>query len=163
MDKNMLVFDVESTSLMGSGFAFGAIVISPEGEIVDEIELLSEEGKAKADEWVKTNVIPSLDGMTTVETDKELREKFWEFYEKHKETSQIWGDVIFPVETNFLTDVAKDDLKNRAFNMPYPLLDIVNFIHPNYNRAELSKIEGLRPHNPLDDAKASAFAYLNHN
>lgn len=163
MDKNMLVIDVESTSLMGSGFAFGAVVVSPEGKIIDQIEFLSEEGKSKAGEWVKENVIPSLEGMPTVETDKELREKFWDFYNKHKDSSQIWGDAIFPVESNFLVDVANDDLANREFSMPYPLLDIVNFIHPNYNRAELSKLEGLRPHNPLDDAKASAFAYINHN
>ncbi len=44
MKKHILVFDVENTSLIGSGFAFGAIVMVVKTQkIIDQIELLSSE------------------------------------------------------------------------------------------------------------------------
>ena len=60
MQKNILLFDVESTSLHGTGFAVGAIVVNRGGTEIDRFELLSKEGAEKANEWVKQNVIPNL-------------------------------------------------------------------------------------------------------
>ena len=90
MQKNILLFDVESTSLHGTGFAVGAIVVNRDGTELDRFELLSKEGAEKANDWVKQNVIPHLSDMPTCETDKELRDAFFDFYLKHKETAEVW-------------------------------------------------------------------------
>ena len=160
MKENILVFDVESTSLFGSGFAFGVVVYNRGGSEVDRLELKSKEGQELANDWVKQNVIPHLEDMPSCETDIELRDAFYNFYMKHKETAEIWSDCNFPVETNFLNDVVKDDIEGRQWNMPYPLKDISTVVDININRTEECGIVGLRKHNPLDDAKASAYFLL---
>ncbi len=160
MKENILVFDVESTSLFGSGFAFGVVVYNRGGSEVDRLELKSKEGQELANDWVKQNVIPHLEDMPSCETDRELRDAFYNFYMKHKETAEIWSDCNFPVETNFLNDVVKDDIEGRQWNMPYPLKDISTVVDININRTEECGIVGLRKHNPLDDAKASAYFLL---
>ena len=117
MKKNLLIFDVEATSLHGTAFAVGSIVIDRNGNEIDKLELLSKQGKEKANDWVKKNVLPNLEEMPTCDTDRQLRELFYSFYCKHKETAEIWSDCNFPVETNFLTQVANDDLQTREFNI----------------------------------------------
>ncbi len=206
--KRIFVFDVESTSLFGTGFAVGAVVLEPITEVwkrktgleesdvfvrvndgspinpvskcggylgcitttqyikptgkykqIDSFELLSLAGLKKACDWVKDNVIPSLHYMKKCNTDKELREQFYSFYMKHKDNCDIYSDVNFPVETNFLTDIVRDDVATREFTMPYPLLDIANQISVDIDRVEkYEKDTGLklRKHNPLDDSIASA-------
>ena len=156
MKKNILIFDVESTSLYGTGFAVGAVVTNKSGIEIDKFELLSKEGAEKANDWVKENVIPNLSDMPTCETDKELRDAFFNFYMKYKETSEIWSDVNFPVETNFLSSVVADDIEGRQWNMPYPLKDISTLVDVNIDRCAECGIDGLRKHNPLDDSIASA-------
>lgn len=152
--KNILVFDVESTSLYGTGFAVGAVVADKDGTILEKFELLSLEGKAKASDWVKENVIPSLDDMPTCATDLELRDSFYEFYMAHKESCDIWSDCNFPVETNFLNEVVKDDFEKREWEMPYPLKDISTIVDINIDRVATYPTE-LRKHNPTDDSIAS--------
>jgi glycine betaine/proline transport system permease protein len=48
---NILLFDVESTSLHGTGFAVGAIVVNKGGSEIDRFELLSKEGALKVGDW----------------------------------------------------------------------------------------------------------------
>lgn len=153
---NLLVFDVESTDLHGTGFAVGAIVLNEEEKEIDRFELLSKEGAAQANAWVKENVLPNLQDMPTCEFDKDLRDAFWVFYSKHRDTSEIVADCCYPVETNFLNQVLHDDFVDRAWKMPYPLQDISSFIDVKTDRNKMSGIEGLRKHNPLDDSIASA-------
>lgn len=164
MKKDLFVFDVESTSLHGTGFAVGCIVANQEGVEIDRFELLSLEGKEKAGEWVKINVIPNLSDMPTCETDLELRDKFFDFYMKHRETSNIYSDVNYPVETNFLAAVVADDLEKREWSMPYPLFDIAMSVSIDIDRCEkYAKETGkeLRKHNPTDDSIASLYCYIN--
>jgi len=66
----------------------------------------------------------------------------------------------FPVETNFLSAIVADAPEERAWEMPYPLYDIANFVDINIVRAEACGIPGLRQHHPLDDALASAVCFL---
>lgn len=159
--NHIFVFDVESTSLHGSGFAVGAVVFNKTGNIVDKFELLSKEGEARANDWVKTNVIPHLKDMPSCATDRELRDAFYAFYLKYKDTAEIWSDCNFPVETNFLSDVVRDDPDGRQWNMPYPLKDISTVFDIHVDRLEYCGISGLRRHNPLDDATASAGCLFN--
>lgn len=158
--KNIFLFDVESTSLHGTGFAVGAIVANLGGTEIDRFELLSKEGAAKASDWVKRNVLPSLTDMPTCLTDKELRTAFFNFYMKHKETAEIWSDVNFPVETNFLSAIVVDAPNEREFQMPYPLKDASTLVDVNLDRCAECGIPNLRKHNPFDDSRASLYFLL---
>ena len=159
--ENILVFDVESTDLHGKGFAVGAIVLNAKtGEEVDSFMLKSFEAEKESCEWVKKNVLPWLKDMPAVPTDRELRDRFWKFYTEHKDTCDIWADVAYPVETNFLEEVYRDDPENRAFAMPYPLLDISSHVDVSIDRVKFSQLMGLEKHNPFHDARASAFSLL---
>jgi hypothetical protein len=165
MKPNILVFDVESTSLHGIGFAVGAVVLDRNGEEIDRFELLSKEGAGLVNDWVTENVIPHLQDMPTCFDLTELRTKFYEFYIKHKEDSEIWSDCNFPVETNFLSAIVNDNPEERQWNMPYPLKDISTIVDIEIDRTETYKEEcsislsdvKLRKHNPLDDSIASAY------
>lgn len=156
MKNNILVFDVESTSLHGKGFAVAAIVgNSNTGEIVDKFELLSLEGLDIVSEWVKINVVPYLQHMPTCCTLLELRNKFYEFYVKWKDDADVYSDVNWPVEANFLSAIVADNMQEREFNMPYPLKDISTLIDVSIDRVKYSGLNNLVPHNPLDDCIAS--------
>lgn len=157
---NILLFDVESTSLHGTGFAVGAIVINKGGSEIDRFELLSKEGSGKVGDWVKENVLPSLQDMPTCETDVELRTAFFDFYTKHKETVEVWSDVNFPVETNFLSAIVSDNIAEREWSMPYPLKDASTIVDVSIDRCAECGIDGLRKHNPLDDSRASVYFLL---
>ena len=132
--------------------------------IIDSFELLSLEGKEKAGEWVKGNVIPNLSDMPTCKTDLELRNRFFDFYMKYKENCNVYSDVNYPVETNFLAAVVADDIETREWSMPYPLFDISMTVDVSINRCEKYKKETglkLRKHNPTDDSIASLHCFLN--
>ena len=162
--KNLFVFDCESTSLHGSTFAVGCIVSDKKGKEIDRFELMSLEGAQKANDWVKKNVIPNLQDLKTCKTDLELRNEFFKFYQKHAENCKIYSDVNFPVETNFLSAVASDDLVNREFSMPYPLFDIAMYVDVEIDRCEKYEKETglkLRKHNPTDDSISSLYCFLN--
>ena len=162
------MFDVESTSLHGEGFGFGYVVLSEEGCLIGYSEWYSLEGAAKAGEWVKENVLPHLplgDPKVTVATDRELRNRFFTAYKRWKDAgAEIWGDVIWPVEANFMSAVIADGEGSRDWDGPYPLRDAVDVVERAFgkdvDRVLVSGLDGLRKHNPLDDAKASAFALL---
>lgn len=168
--EKIFIFDVESTSLHGTGFAVAVIVSDCYGKIFDEFELKSIEGEALASDWVKENVIPNLVDMPTCSTNKELRDRFFEFYMKWKDWCHIWTDCGFPVETNFLSEVVKDDIQNREFLMPYPLRDISTFIDIKIDRMERYKqtlnpdaVSKLKLHNPKHDCLASVHnLYISH-
>ena len=178
MNQRYFVFDVESTSLHGEGFAAGAIVCAPfyiqnfyhRIEIIDSFSLVSTEGMKNANKWVKKNVIPQLLSMPKCKTNKELRDKFYQFFMKYKECD-IYSDVNFPVETNFLSQIARDDLKNREFDMPYPLSDVSHYIDISIDRlkkykqlrtSERQDEDTLKIHNPVSDSIISACLLLNH-
>lgn len=160
MKENIFVFDVESTSLHGTGFAVGAVVYNKDGTEIDRFELMSLEGAAVANQWVKDTVLPHLQDMPTCNLRYTLRESFYAFYMKHKETAEIWSDCNFPVETNFLSEIVNDAPKIREFEMPYPLKDISTIVDINIDRVKECGIKDLRKHNPLDDARASAYFLL---
>jgi hypothetical protein len=154
MKKNILMFDVESTSLHGEGFAVGAVVYDENNIIIDTFALMSTDVAEKANEWVKENVLPHLNKMPKCKTGLELRDAFYGFYLKHKNTCEIWSDCNFPVETNFLSAVVADNIA-REFEMPYPLYDVCNFVPVQVDRANECRVSCLQKHNPCHDAMAS--------
>ncbi len=166
-DKNIFIFDVEAVDLHGEGFAVGAIVFGMHGQIIDKFELLSTEIANKSSEWVSKNILPHLNNMPKCETGLQLRNEFFEFYLKHKDTCLIWSDCNFPVETNFLSVVVNDDIENRQWLMPYPLYDVSNFVNINIDRSEEYKKErnddSIRKHHPVDDCLCSYYCLTKNN
>lgn len=162
MKKNLFVFDVESASLFGKAFAVGATVFNRSGQEIDSFELLSTDGAELANQWVAENVLPYLKDMPKCKSRYDLRQAFYQFYLKHKDTCEFWGDCIFPVETNFLAEIVRDDL-TREFSMPYPLKDISTMVDIEIDRVKECGISRLRKHNPLDDSRASMVFLLKIN
>ncbi len=160
--KNILIFDVESASLYGSGFAVGAIVADNKGNILDQFALMSTDAAKRSSPWVKENVLPHLKtGIDTCKTSQELRKQFYLWYMKHKDTCKVFADVSYPVETNFLNAIVWDNLHEREWDMPFPLYDVANFVDVNIDRAAVHpSYRALRKHHPLDDAKASYYSLL---
>ena len=155
MKKNILLFDVEAISLHGGAFAVGAIVADENDEIIDKFSLKSLEGERNVGDWVKQNVLPSLTDMPTCKTNLDLGNKFYNWYLKHMDNCEIWSDVNYPVETNFLSALVSNDPIAREWKMPYPFYDVADFVDVNVDRAQASGIPGLRKHHPMDDAIAS--------
>lgn len=180
-EKNTFMFDVESIGLYGAGFAFSAVVADKKGKIIDSAsysclteEVIKElnkleffttgEGKEIITECKKLNQVNSL---------KELRNKFYNFYMKYKDNCDIYSDCNYPVETNFLADVANDDLEIRQWNMPFPLLDVVHKVSPEVDRVEyytrknayyiLQDVANRKPikHNPYWDCVCSLYLLIN--
>lgn len=163
MKENILMFDVESTSLHGYGFAVGAIVANrTTGLVLDQFHLVATDGAEEANEWVKQNVIPEIEDVDNVGSINELRTKFYEFYLKWRPTSDTWSDCCFPVETNFLSAILADAPIRREWEMPYPLFDMATIISIDIDRLDLCGVSGLMKHRPLDDAIASLDALLRH-
>jgi hypothetical protein len=157
------MFDVESTNLYGTGFAVGAIVVDGKGKELNRFELLSTESLNECCDFVKERVLLYLEGMPSVKTNKELRTKFYDWYMGHKDNCIVMSDVNYPVETNFLADVVKDNLEERQWSMPYPLYDMANFVSMDMDKTEIYQRGlnvSLRKHNPLDDAIASIYCFF---
>ena len=168
--NNYFVFDVESDGLYGEGFCFSAVVFSSLGTIQDSLTLKADiEIETK---WVKENVLPALKFIKSAPDTKTLRSCFYDFYMKHKDRCNIYSDVNYPVETNFLNAVAMDDLGERQWNMPYPLMDISNIIPVSLDREQyyieknaywiVCDVPSRKPkkHHPYWDCLCSAYALI---
>jgi hypothetical protein len=180
MKKNIFMFDVESIGLYGNGFAFGAVASDAKGQILDKCayaylteEIIKELNKI--DFFVNgdgKDIISECKKLQQVKSLKELRQKFYDFYLAYKSNCDIYSDVNFPVETNFLKDVVMDDIENRQFTMPYPLLDVANVVPCNIDRAEMyiqdnagyiaQDVANRKPvkHNPLWDSMCSLYCLI---
>lgn len=163
--SKILMFDVEADGLYGKGFAVGAIVVETDGintSIIDKFELMSNE--TITNQWVIETVLPYLGDMPKCETNKDLRDKFYNFLRKHKD-AKVYSDCNYPVETNFLADIVKDNEFEREFNMPYPLMDIATIENIDISREAFyfeKTFTYLKAHNPLNDSIESLYFFLNH-
>lgn len=154
--KKVLFLDVESDGLYGEPFAFGLVVgeISDKGEVSVQEKVGFRSDIEVKNSWVRENVLPHLNSLSVV-PHEELFEKFYKLYKKYKDQGyELWVDVGYPVETNFLAKVFGSK-EERMFEGPYPLYDLGNFLNPDVSRAEFSG-KGYT-HNPVDDAEASLY------
>ncbi len=162
-----LHIDVESTSLRGVGFAFGAIVRQG-GQVVGEDALLSEEGAAQSGDWVRENVLPHLGDLPRVGTQDGLYEAFWSLYSGVRAAATkfaLVGDNIWPVEAAFLHathDWAMQNAGAGEFDGPYMPVDITSVLlalgyNPDLPRSEAAEALGVTgpKHNPVVDARQS--------
>jgi len=164
--KNVFSFDCETNGLYGECFAVGAIVLSPEGLIIDKFSGIAQIEDVDND-WVKENVIPNLAGLQQFPTRKQMRNAFWDFWMKHKDSCICISDFGVPVESGFFKQCVLDDLENRQWNAPYPLhevetLLIAKGVEPDTSRIKYSEVnyDAVKQHNPIDDAYVSGLCWI---
>lgn len=166
-----LSFDVESNGLHGSAFAAGAILMRADGEILDEFN-----GRASlrgsVDEWVEQHVLPALQGWDSQHyaSYKALRNGFWGWFQEVKgQADWILTDNGYPVEYRFLMQCQEDDLSERYWEHPYPLLDVATLllqvgVKPRTVKADFVAEDmadiPVRRHNPRSDAFVSALTAI---
>jgi hypothetical protein len=151
---SLMVLDVESVGLHGEGFAWGGVLVRS-GVVVGERLRWCHPDKAIGNlagrTWVNENVLPSLlraTGVPNCETTREVRDEFWDWWQQRK-PDILAVDVIWPVESNFLSACIADDSDAHYFAGPYPLWDL----------GTLRAAGLIGPaddfHDPLMDARAS--------
>lgn len=157
---NIFVFDVESDGLYGEGFAFGAVVMDPRGNELAALQACCLEGVQE--KWVQENVLPHLQDMPQVSSRALVRQLFWDFYMQWKDKCRIFGDVIYPVEAEFMRRCVLDH--RAVWDGPFPLLDVSAVMlacgyDPLTDGMLFTQISG-QAHHPLFDARVSAHKLL---
>lgn len=124
-----LAFDVESNGLHGEAFAVGAVLMKADETIIDEFNGRCPI-KGEVDEWVKDNVLKPLQDLPeNYKTAKALRKGFWEWYKEAKtKADYVVVKNSYPVETRFLADCQDDDLEERYWEHPFPLIDLASLL-----------------------------------
>jgi hypothetical protein len=175
MTDFFMVFDVESIGLHGEGFAVGWVIVNTAGEELDARFYACPHYKASGEEegraWVLENC-PPLDqfgvnywppkfadgGLTTDPV--WLRRLFWESWVHWKARgAMLAADCAWPVEARFLAACVDDQPEQRAWEGPYPLIDIAS-VRLAAGLDPLATVERLPSempaHDPLADARQSA-------
>lgn len=164
-DELYLVFDVESIGLHGEGYAVGGVVITREGKELDSFRYSCDPSAASGGDtdraWVMENVPPIS---ITHRAPAEVRDAFWEKWMHWKERgARAVADCCWPVEAGFFSACVKDNLNDRLWHGPYPLLDLapVLLVRGRDPLGEFARLENELPkHDPLADARQSARVFL---
>lgn len=161
----LLSFDLETNGLHGEAFAVGAVVVDAENKIHDQFS-----GRAKIlgpiDAWVKTNVLPVIEDIpVTYNSARDLREAFWAWYLKAEpKTDYVLVSNGYPVEYRFLLQCQEENLEERYWQHPFPILDLTSLLiqtgqepsDKSQARAAIIKEGNFSRHHPMHDAKISA-------
>ncbi len=157
--------DAETDGLYGTFLSVAAIVVDENG---NEEDLFYGTLKRPEDyitsEWVKENVLPFLNTSVRSEqdlynTESDLIEAFYSFYISHRDCDII-ADVPYPVESRLFMKAVAQDLSEREFAAPYPLMDLSSMLYckgysPLVERRSLTDCSDLKLHNSLDDVRMS--------
>jgi len=164
-DTKLLSFDLEANGLHGPVFAVGAVVMGADGKVLDEFTGRCEID-GEIDDWVNQNVLPAVKNMPiTYKSYKDLREGFWQWYlNAEKVSDYVLVNNGYPVEYRFLIQCQEENLEQRYWQHPFPILDLSSLLiqvgknQPANKNKLLSadEIANLSQHNPLDDAKSAA-------
>lgn len=163
----LLSFDLESNGLHGEVFAVGAILMDAEGKVYAQFE-----GRTKivgqVDAWVEKNVLPAINDMPVTHTTyKDLREDFWKWYLKTEpECDYVLVSNGYPVEYRFLLKCQEENLTERYWQHPFPILDLTsllllvgdNQVNKDNLVEEIIRSGNFSKHHPLHDAKIAALA-----
>lgn len=164
----LLSFDLETNGLHGDAFAVGAMIMDSKGQIHEQFAGRSRL-TSKVDPWVKANVLPAIVEMPISHKDsRELREAFWHWYlEAEAKSDYVLVNNGYPVEYRFLIQCQEENLDERYWHHPFPILDLFSLlIQVGYRStssrnkliADVVGQEQFLIHNPLHDAKLAALA-----
>lgn len=172
--KTYFVFDVESIGIHGEAFSVGGgIYCFKDNEIktIDEFIIHCDPENAHGDksdkEWVMQNCpnphnnphIP--DTFIHASSPDEVRKQFWAIYKEYKfiyKDLTIAAECCWPVESSFLSKCISDDIVERKWQGPYPLIDIasVMFATGMDPMATYERLPNETPaHHPLMDVRQS--------
>lgn len=152
----LLSFDLETNGLHGPAFAVGAVVMGFDGTIHSEFTARCPiEGEL--DEWTEKHVLPVIADIPVTENDyKSLRQVFWDWYIQNEPKSDyVLVSHGYPVEYRFLLQCQEDNIDERYWQHPFPLLDLASLLIQLDQKPPKGN-SGLTPHHPLDDAKNAA-------
>lgn len=161
----LLCFDLEANGLHGEVFAAGGVVMDTSGEVLDEFS-----GRSKllgaVDPWVEKNVLPAIKDMPVMYASyKDLREAFWKWFVPAQEKADyVLVSNGYPVEYRFLLKCQEDNLEERYWQHPFPIIDLGSVLllqdklvgSKSKQMSEIVKENGFTRHHPLNDAKISA-------
>lgn len=164
-ETKILCFDLETNGLHGEAFAVGAVVMDGSGKELDSFTARCEI-KGKVDPWVSKNVIPNITNMAlTHGSYRDVREAFWRWYVPAEESADyVLVSNGYPVEYRFLLLCQEENLQERYWQHPFPLLDLSSLLiaageKPGAGgklQAEIMRAHKLLRHHPLHDAKLTA-------
>ncbi len=177
-----MIFDVESVGLVGDGFAVGWVVLDGENEVEHGLFACpcdNAHGSTAGREWIKKNLpqrvlSPERSDPIYRATPFTVREVFWELWQRAGGREiELWADCAWPVEAQFLLDAVSDSRGPSGFTHsrtrtcpremegPYPLLDISTLFRACRAMGKpVADFSPAEPHNPLEDARASAKTLL---
>ncbi len=164
-ETKILCFDLESNGLHGEVFAVGAVLIDAKSNVIDQFT-----GRTKivgqVDDWVEKNVLPAIeDILITHGSYIDLRESFWRWYlQTEPKSDYVLVSNGYPVEYRFLLKCQEENLEERYWQHPFPILDLTSLLiqasvdasDKNRLQNEIIKSGNYLRHNPLHDAKISA-------
>lgn len=162
----LLCFDIETNKLHGEAFAVGAVVMDVSGKVYDQFTGRTEI-VGLVDPWIEANILPAVQNMpVTHKSYRDLREAFWKwFVAAQEEADYVLVNNGYPVEYRFLLKCQEEDLEERYWQHPFPILDLSSLLiqtgQAAYVKSKLrdaSESENLRLHNPLDDSILTAKA-----
>lgn len=166
-ETKLLCFDLETNGLHGDAFAAGAVVVGADGYIHDEFTARCRI-VGQVDAWVEKNVLPAIKDMSiTHKTYKDLRGAFWQWYLKAEQNSDyVLVSNGYPVEYRFLLKCQEENLEERYWQHPFPLLDLASLLiqvgdepaSKSKLQSEIGKEGNYSKHHPLHDAKVSALS-----
>lgn len=169
-ETTLLSVDVECNGLHGKAFAVGAVLVKLDGTVIDEFQARCPiEGKV--DPWVTKYVLPPLkDFAETHDSSRKMRDAFWEWYKQAKQkTDYVMFDNGYPVEARFFISCQDDDIDERYWDHPFPVLELASLliqvgIKPLAIRYKLVEDETqghpMLQHNPRFDSWVSALAAI---
>ena len=161
--ENLVFVDAETDGLYGPfiSVAMKVIKIQSGEEIARFYYGLERDRLDIREEWVKENVMPYLGTYTECQSQEELLQKVWEFWEQYRGNSLAIADVVFPVEARLFSACVQLDEKNRRYHAPFPFLDLSTMLFqigmdPHVERDTL--VEGTpdgKKHNAMYDVDVS--------
>jgi hypothetical protein len=161
--KNLFVVDAETDGLYGAVWAIGTVVLREDGSELDRFAGQVDPSDL-TDSWVRENVAAHI-SLPRFATRQELRDAFWAFWTRHRESAMCVADVGSPVESGLFRTCVADDPASRMWNGPYPLHEVATVllcagVDPDVDRVAFSGLTGLTKHNPVDDSLASGHSWL---
>lgn len=128
-NTKILSFDIESNGLHGEAFAIAALVMKTDGTVTSEF-LGRSPIKKPIDSWVAEKVIPMLEDFPQTHANaKAMRMAFWDWYlEQEPETDYVLINNGYPVEYRFLLQCQEDNLADRYWQHPFPMLDLSSLL-----------------------------------
>ncbi len=153
--------DAETDGLYGPVWAIGAVVLD-DGEVAHAFRAQIDPSVV-ADEWTRANVVPVVD-LPLFASRADLLEAFWAFWVTHSADAICVADVGAPVEAGLFRACVERDLEARRWEGPYPLHELATAllaagVDPDVDRRAFCGRPDLTPHDPADDALASALCW----